>query len=83
MAKNKTSGSEESESPLKRLREAAGLSQQELATRIGVGITTISRWERGVSPATMTVPQMRALCRELGISFDEVPDNFGPPGSSS
>jgi len=83
MEKKDKSGLEESESPLKRLREAAGLSQQELAYRIGVAVTTISRWERGASPAMMTVPQTRALCRELGISFDELPDNFGPPGSSS
>ena len=80
MVKKDKSGSEEGESPLKRLREAAELSQQELATRIGVGITTISRWERGVSPATMTVTQMRALCRELGVSFEELPDDFGPNG---
>ena len=69
----------ESESPLKRMREAAGLSQQELASRMGVGVTTISRWERGASPATMTVPQIRALCRELGIAFEDLPDEFGPP----
>lgn len=70
--------SEDFESPLKKMREAAGLSQQELASRIGVGVTTISRWERGASPATMTVPQIRALCRELGVSFDDLPDEFGP-----
>jgi putative transcriptional regulator len=66
------------DSALKRLREAAGLSQQELASRIGVGITTISRWERGVSPAMMSVPQMKALCRELGMTIEELPDDFGP-----
>ncbi|NEO31837.1 MAG: helix-turn-helix transcriptional regulator [Symploca sp. SIO3C6] len=79
MVKRDKSGSEEGESPLKRLREAAGLSQQELATRIGVAVATISRWERGASPAMMSVPQMRALCKALGISFEELPDHFGPP----
>ena len=66
------------DSALKRLREAAGLSQQELAARIGVGVTTISRWERGVSPAMLSVPQMKALCRELGVALDDLPDDFGP-----
>ena len=66
------------DSALKRLREAAGLSQQELAARIGVGVTTISRWERGVSPAMLSVPQMKALCRELGVALNDLPDDFGP-----
>jgi len=79
MVKRGKSGSGETDSPLKRLREAAGLSQQELASRIGVGLATISRWERGVSPAMMTVPQIKALCRELGVTLEELPDNFGSP----
>ena len=66
------------DSALKRLREAAGLSQQALAARIGVGVTTISRWERGASPAMLSVPQMKALCRELGVALDDLPDDFGP-----
>ena len=66
------------ESPLKKLREDAGLSQQEFANRIGVGIATVSRWERGVSPAMLTVPQMKALCRVLGLAIEDLPDNFGP-----
>ena len=72
----KKSGSEENESPLKKLREEAGLSQQELATRIGVAVATISRWERG-APAMLTVPQMKALCKVFGKSIEELPDEFG------
>ncbi|HAA26402.1 MAG TPA: XRE family transcriptional regulator [Cyanobacteria bacterium UBA8553] len=83
MEKKNKSNSEESESPLKKLREEAGFSQQELAYRIGVGVTTISRWERGVSEAMLTVPQMKALCRELGKSIEELPDEFGPPKRES
>ncbi len=77
MVKKNKSGSEENASPLKRLREEAGLSQQELATRIGVAVATISRWERG-APAMLTVPQMKALCKILGKSIEELPDEFGP-----
>jgi transcriptional regulator with XRE-family HTH domain len=66
MTINNTSGSQESESPLKKLREEAGLSQEGLARIIGVASATISRWERGASPAMMTVPQMKALCKVFG-----------------
>jgi transcriptional regulator with XRE-family HTH domain len=75
----KKSSSEEADSPLKRLREEAGFSQEELARRIRVSVTTISRWERGVSPAMLSVPQMKALCKELGKTIEELPDDFGPP----
>jgi transcriptional regulator with XRE-family HTH domain len=77
VGKNK-SGAEDSESPLKKLREEAGLSQQALSHRIGVAVTTISRWERGESVPMLTVPQMKALCRAFGKSIEELPDEFGP-----
>lgn len=73
---------EDSESPLKKLREDAGLSQQALSHSIGVAVTTISRWERGVSEAMLTVPQMKALCKVFGKSIEELPDEFGPPKRS-
>ena len=75
-------GSEENESPLKKLREEAGLSQQALSHRIGVAVTTISRWERGESVAMLTVPQMKALCKVFGKSIEELPDEFGVPKRS-
>jgi transcriptional regulator with XRE-family HTH domain len=78
MTKKNTSGSQESESALKKLREEAGLSQEGLARIIGVASATISRWERGASPAMMSVPQMKALCRVFGKSIEELPDEFGP-----
>ncbi|MEB3179066.1 MAG: helix-turn-helix transcriptional regulator [Nostocaceae cyanobacterium] len=79
MMKNDKSGSQENQSPLKKLREEAGLSQEELARRVGVSVTTISRWERGASSPMLTVPQMKALCKALGKSLDELPDEFGLP----
>jgi transcriptional regulator with XRE-family HTH domain len=78
MEKKNNSGLQENESPLKRLREEAGLSQQALSHRIGVAVTTISRWERGESVAMLTVPQMKALCKVFGKSIEELPDEFGP-----
>ncbi len=77
MARKNKSSSEENDSPLKKLREEAGLSQQALSHKIGVAVTTISRWERGESIAMLTVPQMKALCRAFGKSIEELPDEFG------
>lgn len=76
---NPNSNESEFESPLKKLREEVGLSQQELASRIGIAVSTLSRWERGKSPAMMTVRQIKLLCRELGKTLDELPEEFGPP----
>ena len=65
------------ESALKKLRERVGLSQEALARLIGVTSKTVSNWERGSNPASLTVPQMKALCRALDVTLDELPDRFG------
>ena len=44
MEKTHMAGSE-----LKALREAAGLSQEDLARSLEVSVGTVSRWERGFS----------------------------------
>lgn len=61
----------------KQLRERSGFSQEALAHKIGVTGKTISNWERGISDATMTVPQIKLLCQTLGVELSELPDNFG------
>lgn len=70
---------EEGESALKTIREALGLSQQEFATLIGVSITSVSRWERGKTPATFTISQMRAFLKAvepLGLDINTLPDDL-------
>jgi len=62
--------------PLKSLREQAGLSQEALARVVGVSSKTVSNWERGTSVASLTVPQMKALCDALGVTLNELPDDF-------
>lgn len=53
---------------LVQLREAAGLSQQDLATRSGVSIQTISRYERGIAePRRKTLTR---LASALGVDID-------------
>lgn len=72
---------EEGESPLKKIRELLGVSQEEFGRRIGVTGQTVSRWERGIWPATFTLAQIRALRREikaLGLDLDDIPDDLGP-----
>lgn len=55
-------------------RRAVGLSQAEAAKRLGVGLTTVARWEQGIA-----VPTDRNLVRALELyetNLDEVP--YGP-----
>ena len=60
----------------KQLREQAGLSQEALARIIGVSSKTVSNWERGISVASLTVTQMKALCDSLNVTLDHLPDDF-------
>ncbi|MCA1995212.1 MAG: helix-turn-helix domain-containing protein, partial [Coleofasciculus sp. S288] len=47
MARPKKGQPQETNSPFKKLRLAAGLSQEDLVRLMGVSVSTISRWERG------------------------------------
>ena len=67
------------------LRERAGLTQAGLAKLIpskrsigNINQTSISDWERGITQPELTIPQVKALCRALGVDLDELPDDFGP-----
>ncbi|WP_339383259.1 helix-turn-helix domain-containing protein [Oculatella sp. LEGE 06141] len=66
---------------MKAIRELLGLSQQEFAGLLGVSITTVSRWERGKTPPTFTIGQIRVLLRELkpyGLTLENFPDDMTP-----
>ena len=55
---------------IRELREAAGLTQLELAYRLGVTPATVSLWERRrVEPKAS---QVRALALLLGVSMDDI-----------
>ncbi|TVQ12681.1 MAG: XRE family transcriptional regulator [Leptolyngbya sp. DLM2.Bin27] len=64
------------QSTLKDLRKRAGLSQEALARILDVSGKTVSNWERGMSVASLTVPQMKALCDALGVTLNELPNDF-------
>ncbi len=55
---------------IRRLRRAAGLSQEELAGRLGVSRQSISLWEQGVT--NPTVENIYAMAEVLGVSFNEL-----------
>jgi putative transcriptional regulator len=56
-------------SPLRELRQKLGMSQQIFATRLGVSIVSISRWERGERSILLTLEQVGVLI-ELIQSVD-------------
>jgi putative transcriptional regulator len=75
----------ESFSPLKQLRLRVGLTQAELAQQIPdkAGSGTVSRraisaWERGEYQPELTIPQVKALCRALQVTLNDLPDDFRP-----
>ncbi|MBW4463150.1 MAG: helix-turn-helix domain-containing protein [Nodosilinea sp. WJT8-NPBG4] len=67
------------ESPLRKLREEMGMSQEDFARRIGTSARTISRWETGDSVPSFTIAQMKALdalLLEHGKALRDLPDSF-------
>lgn len=65
------------ETSLKQLRERLNLTQEELSRRCGIPLRTYQRWEAGETVARPTIPQVKALCRELGVTVDELPNLGG------
>jgi putative transcriptional regulator len=89
MSKKKQTQDPEKIPALQILREAAGLTQSALARQIPDKSRTktlsqkaISNWETGKDEPELTVPQIKALCKALGVSVDQLPDDFGPPKPS-
>ncbi len=69
----------EQESLLKKQREALGLTQREVAVAVNVSVQTVSNWETGrYKEAKLTLPQVKALCRVLQWTIDDLPDDLGP-----
>jgi transcriptional regulator with XRE-family HTH domain len=69
---------------LKRLREAAGLTQQELANRAGLSISAVTQTEGG-QKKDPKLSTLVALARVLGVSLDEVAGGIAesPPPETS
>ncbi|MGP1382538.1 MAG: helix-turn-helix transcriptional regulator [Thainema sp.] len=68
-----------SESVLKQRREELGLTQRDVATAANVSVRTVSNWETGrYKEAKLTLPQVKALCRILHWTIEDLPDDLGP-----
>ncbi|MGK7955575.1 MAG: helix-turn-helix domain-containing protein [Crocosphaera sp.] len=65
-------------SPLRKLRLKAKLTQEQLARDLGVAVSTIRRWEKGQAEPTMTVLQMKSFCDSVQITLDELPNSLLP-----
>jgi len=86
MIKRRKALEEAGESPLKKLREEFGMSQEEFAREIGTSARTVSRWEARDNIPTFMIAQMKALDRLLrsrSKTLDDLPDEFGPTGQVS
>ena len=72
---------ERNESPLKALRELLGMTQQDFAHLMGVGIATVWRWENGKGKPSFTPGQWRKLLAEMervNLSLQNLPDDLSP-----
>ena len=55
---------------IQRFRKERGLTQEELAAKLGVSSQAVSKWENDAScPDISLLPQ---LCKELGVTTDEL-----------
>ncbi|NEQ21317.1 MAG: helix-turn-helix transcriptional regulator [Microcoleus sp. SIO2G3] len=81
MPRPKKGQPQETDSPFKKLRLAAGLTQEDLVRLMSVSVSTIRRWEKGEAEPTMTVYQMKAFCKAVNKTLDELPDSLMPSQS--
>lgn len=71
-------------------RKGRGLTQPDLASRLGVGVSTVAAWESTKDEREPTAAHLRELCRILHVSADVLlerrPFELGPmpdPGPST
>jgi transcriptional regulator with XRE-family HTH domain len=62
---------------LKRLRAAAGLTQQQLAVAAGLSVSVVAHIERGHIPDPRA-STLRALARSLGCTLDDLAGDEPP-----
>ena len=61
------------------VRERLGLTQQELAVRLGVALPTVSRWENSRNaPSRLARDRIEALLREMGEDGAALPPQQEP-----
>lgn len=61
---------------IKSNREALGLSQAKLAAALGVGSSTVDKWEHGKAPSAQLWPRVAAFFQAHGLEVPTMPDNL-------
>jgi putative transcriptional regulator len=57
---------------IRNLREKTGLTQEKFATKLGVTLLTINRWENGrVRPSPLAMQRVEELLRSMGDRGEE------------
>ncbi len=56
---------------IRSMRKAAGLTQEELASRIGVSRSTVNKWENGAY-SFMSTLHLERLVAALGCGVEEI-----------
>lgn len=64
----------------KQLRQRAGLTQQEVAVALGKSVSTVSQWERGLKPPTLTLSETLRLLRLYQCTLEEAAEAFEGTG---
>lgn len=49
------------------------LTQEQIATALGVTKQTVSNWENNRSEPTLTIEQVKTFCRLFQCTLDEIP----------
>lgn len=57
-------------STIKLARVSKGLTQEQLAKRLGIKQSTLSQWEKNID--RVSFGDVRRLCKILGINIEEV-----------
>ena len=73
----------DTDNEITKLRKNASLTQERLASEIGMAVSTIRRWEQGKCEPTMQVRQMKAFCEAVKVKFEELPQLLTEFGQKS
>lgn len=68
---------------LKKLREAAEVTQEQIARHLEVSLSTVKRWDRGQIEPALTRQGWEKLCSLLNVRFEELPPMLSAMGGDS
>lgn len=62
---------------IRNLREKTGLTQEKFATKLGVTLPTINRWENGrAKPSPLAMQKLEELLRSMGDKGESLLSEF-------